>query len=280
MRDQEFKTYLLGTATEAERAAIDRSLLTNEGKFEQLLLAEDDLIEASIRHELSPAEQTQFEQFFLADPERQQKLRLALALHRYANDPSKSSFGNVKLAVTVTAVVPWWAVLRRPAWQLVMASVLLVVALVGLKAFFYPSEPDQIAHSSPAPALPKATIAPSTVPVGTAVLSVELLPGQTRAAKAKPKAVQLTPDHGTVQFKLYLLKKAYPAYKVVLQADDEAGQKLTGQVKPQTSQDGNYVIVTIPITLLLGSGDYRIKLEGITPNGSEPADGYWFTVKR
>ena len=40
------------------------------------------------------------------------------------------------------------------------------------------------------------------------------------------------------------------------------------------------VIVTIPITLLLGSGDYRIKLEGITPNGSEPADGYWFTVKR
>lgn len=279
MRDQEFKTYLLGTATEAERTAIDRSLLTNESEFEQLLLAEDDLIEASIRHELSPAEQTQFEQFFLADPERQQKLRLALALHRYANDPSKSSFGEVKLAVTGTAGVPWWAVLRRPAWQLAMVSVLLIVALVGLKAFFNPAEPEQIAHSSPAPASPKATIAPSTVSAGAAVLLVELLPGQTRAAKARPKEIQPALDHGNVQFKLYLRKRAYPAYEVILQADDEEGQKLTGQVKPQTSQDGNYVIVNVPATVL-GSGDYRIKLEGLTPNGNEQADGYWFTVKR
>ncbi len=279
MRDQEFKTYLLGTTTESERTAIDRNLLTNEGEFEQLLLAEDDLIEASIRQELSPAERIQFEQFFLADPERQQKLRLALALHRYANDPTKSSPDNVKAARASIATTPWWAVFRRPVWQVAMASVLLVVALAGLKAFFNPAEPDQIAHTSPAPASPKATIAPSTVPVGAPVLSVELLPGQTRAAKAIPKEVQLAPDHGNVQFKLYLLKGPYLAYDVILQEDDEEGQKLTGQVKPQISQDGNYVIVTVPVTLL-GSGDYRIKLEGLTPNGSEQADVFWFRVKR
>ena len=276
MREKNLKSYLLGTSSEPERTAIDRGLLTNDEEFEQVLRAEDDLIEAYLRQELSALEQTQFEQCFLADPERQQKLRLALALRRYANDPTKSSPDKVKAVAASTVAASWWAVLRRPVWQWATACGLLVVALLSIRAVFNSAEPTQIAHSSPSPTM---TIAPAPVPTGTAVLPVELFPGQTRAVGTNPKDVRLSPGHGTVQFKLLLLKGPYPSYEVILIADDEAPRKLAGQFQPQTAKIGSYLIVPIPVTAL-ENGGYRIKLEGITPQGTEKADNYAFTVKR
>lgn len=276
MTEMNLKSYLLGTNSEPERTAIDRSLLTNEDVFEQVLLAEDELIEAYLRQELSAIEQTQFEQCFLADPERQQKLRLARALHRYANDPTKSLPDKVMAAAASPAAASWWTILRRPIWQGALLSVLLVVALLSIRAVFNTSEPTHIAHSSPSPAM---TIAPTTVPTGTEVLPVELFPGQTRAVGTNPKDVRLSPGYGTVQFKLLLLKGPYPSYEVILIADDEAPQKLAGQFQPQIAKEGNYVIVPVPVTAL-GNGGYRIKLEGVTPNGTEKADNYSFTVNR
>jgi hypothetical protein len=282
MREIKFKTYLLGTSSEPERTAIDRSLLTDGGEFELFLLAEDELIEAYIQQELSPVERTQFEQcFLLADPERQQKLRLALALHRYANDaakslPDKVRAAKVKAAVASTAAEPWWAVFRRPVWQLAMAGGVLVVALVGVRVYFNPTESSQIAHGSPSPTL---TVTPTTVPRGTAVLSVQLLPGRTRAIGTRDPQVELLPDTGTLNFMLGLSSDSYSSYDVILIVDDEEGQKLAGPFKPQTTQDGNYVIVSVPVSML-GKGEHRIKLAGVTPNGIEQAGVYYFTIKR
>ena len=277
MREIKFKSYLLGTTSEPERTAIDRSLLTDGGEFELFLLAEDELIEAYIQQELSSVERTQFEQcFLLADPERQQKLRLALALHRYANDAAKSLPDKVKAAAASTAAESWWTVFRRPAWQMAMAGALLVVALVGLKTFFNPTEPNQIAHGSPSPTV---TVAPTSAPLATAILSVPLLPGRTRAIGTRNPQINLLPNTGTVHFSLGLRNETYPSYEAILIADDEEGKKLAGPFQPQTTPDGTYVLVPIPVTLL-ETGEHRIKLEGIRPNGTEPDGVYYFTVKR
>jgi hypothetical protein len=266
MKEMNFKPYLLGTATETERTAIDRDLLTNDEVFEQVLLAEDDLIEAYLQQQLSPLERRQFEQVFLLDPERQEKLRLAQALRRYANDPAKQK----KKAAAATH--GWGMLFRPPAWQVALVSVfLLVVAAVGIKTYFSAADSPQLARSSPSPT---TTIAPT---VGTEVLAVELVPGQTRAINSTP--LKLTPNLGTVEFKLALRKNLYSVYEVILHPDGEAEQKWPGQFQPKTSSGLPQLIVQVPVTAL-DRGGYSLRLDGVTPLGNKEVARYFFTVKR
>ncbi len=269
MKDMNFKPYLLGTATDAERTTTDRSLLTEDETFEQFSLAEEDLIEAYLQQQLSPLEQTQFEQFFLLDPERQEKLRLAQALRRYANALSQQ-----KAQAAAATAGRWSGMFRRPVWQVALASILLVVTAVGIKTYYNSTAPSQVAHSSPSPT---TTIAP--VATGTDVVSKELTPGQTRAVATPPPTIELGQKIGAVEFKLVLLKDDYSNYEVTLLPDDEASQKLPGQFKSQTTEGLTYVLVSVPATAL-GRGDYRIKLDGVTPQETEEAARYSFTVKR
>jgi hypothetical protein len=268
MTEMNLKSYLLGTLSEPERTAIDRGILTNEENFEQLLLAEDDLINDYLQNNLSALERQYFEQCFLTDPERRQKLQLARALHRYANHPDRDSAATIVTATSTSNL--WWAAWQRPVWRWATVCGLLVVALFGIRAIFQPSTPDQIVHSSPSPTI---TVAPT----GTEVVPAELFPGQVRAIGTTPTRIKLSPNSSTVQ--LTLRKRAYPSYQVILLADDEAEQKLPDSFSPQTAPDGNYLRVPIPTTSL-DTGDYRIRLEGVTPNGTERAETYYFTVDR
>ena len=270
MREMNIRAYLLGTATETELTAIDRSLLTDDEVFEQILLAEDDLIEAYLQHQLSPVEQTQFEQFFLLDPERQQKLRLAQLLHRYANDPDKQ---RKKAAAMANR---WRAVFRTHAMKIALAGTLFVIAVtIGLKTCFTPSPSHQIARNSPSPT---TTIAPSTT--GTEVKSVELIPVQTRANSSFP--IKLSPDIGVVELKL-ALRATTPtnitAYEATLIPHEEAGEKLPGQFQAQIIKNAQVVLVRLPARALKNDG-YRIKLEGVTPEGNQEVARYNFTVTR
>ncbi len=276
MEETKLKDYWLGTISESERTGIDHRLLTDDAAYEQVLLAEDDLIEAYLRQRLTALEQTQFEQHFLADPEHQQKLRLALALQRYANDSTKSSSDPIRAAAASAGGTSWWAKIRPPVWQWAVFGVLLVFTLVGVRAIFKSAESNQTAHHTPTPT---RTTTPALTPLGTAVLAVELFPGQVRAVGTNLQKVQLSSVYGTVQFKLLLLKEAYTSYEVTLLADDEEPQKLAGSFNPQTTKDGNYVLVTVPVTAL-SAGGYRIKLHGVTGQGTEQAETYSFTVSR
>ncbi len=77
------KQYLLGTLGEKEQLALEQRLLLDDGEFEQLLIAEDELTDAYTRNELSSFERERFEQHFLSAPEHQQKLRFAQAFQRH-----------------------------------------------------------------------------------------------------------------------------------------------------------------------------------------------------
>lgn len=251
-------------------------MLTDNQTLDEVSLAEDELIEAYLRQELLPTEQTQFEHFFLADPERQQKLRLARALHRYANDPSKSSVQTVTAAAATTPAI--WDWFRRPFWQVATAGLFLLALFGGVRYWLNRSAPVDIAHSSPSPTIVNGQ--PAAPTVGTGVIDVELTPGVVRAVNTRLKEVRLTPDIGTVQFKLFLRRGDFASYEVTLKADDEAEQKLPGQFTPQTTKDGGrYLIVPVPESALR-TGDYSIGLEGLTASGSERTDTYSFTVKR
>ncbi|MGA9994115.1 MAG: hypothetical protein WBP93_01820 [Pyrinomonadaceae bacterium] len=72
--------YLLGELTEPEQKQIEENFLADDNYFEQILIVEDDLIDAYARGQLSPAEREQFEKSFLTNPQRRQRVAFARTL--------------------------------------------------------------------------------------------------------------------------------------------------------------------------------------------------------
>jgi hypothetical protein len=72
--------YVLGRLSEVERHSFERLYLVDQRTFEGLEEAEDDLIGAYVRDELSPEDRRSFESHFLATPEHRLRVRFARAL--------------------------------------------------------------------------------------------------------------------------------------------------------------------------------------------------------
>src|ERR1700751_2745734 len=83
IQDQ-IRRYLLGKLDDGTRAEVEQGLLSAGEVFEELLVAEEEIIDDYAGGRLNPEERDDFEAHFLATPERRQKLRFARALHRHA----------------------------------------------------------------------------------------------------------------------------------------------------------------------------------------------------
>jgi hypothetical protein len=82
--EKTIRQYLLGEMAEAEMSSFEEHLMTDDKLFGLLLVVEDDLIDERAADELSAKEQARFDAYFLATPQRRERLQLALALHQYA----------------------------------------------------------------------------------------------------------------------------------------------------------------------------------------------------
>ncbi len=122
--------FLLGTETEAERERLEAEFFENDDAFQQLLTAEDDLIDAYARGELTASERRQFEQRFMNSSEARERVcfsRAFIAATAPQTSPAAvpftrpspgffaSIFGNTiglrvafaTLAIAVLAGFPW-----------------------------------------------------------------------------------------------------------------------------------------------------------------------------
>jgi CHAT domain-containing protein len=77
------KSYLLKQLSSAEQQEIELRLLSDDGFGAELEVAEDELVDEYVNHELSPADSLRFQEVFLTTPERTTKLKSAEALKRY-----------------------------------------------------------------------------------------------------------------------------------------------------------------------------------------------------
>src|ERR1044072_898640 len=84
MKDDELiRAYLLGKLDPSNQRQTEERLLSDGDFFQELLLAEDDLIDQFANGRLSSHDRDDFEQYFLAVPERKKKLDFARSLSRY-----------------------------------------------------------------------------------------------------------------------------------------------------------------------------------------------------
>src|SRR5712691_2895205 len=82
------RQYLLRQLSDDEQRTIEQRLLSEDDLFEELEIAEDELIDEFLARKLSEEEHKTVERIFLASPERKRKLRFAEALRRLPPTPT------------------------------------------------------------------------------------------------------------------------------------------------------------------------------------------------
>src|SRR5687767_4378188 len=127
--DGVLRRYLLGTIEPDVREDVERRLFSEDRIFwEQLCLAEDELIDDYVSNDLDDDERRSFEACFLSTEERQEKLGFARALKAHAGgevDRDSQLTGLRRLRSRFAGN------LAVPAWAAAAAAVLLIV-LPGL----------------------------------------------------------------------------------------------------------------------------------------------------
>ncbi|HEV2915077.1 MAG TPA: CHAT domain-containing protein [Pyrinomonadaceae bacterium] len=145
--DQRFiKDYLLGEVSEEDRQReFEQRLLTEDSFFEELLMAEDELIDDYLSGALSEEEQGRFENHFLSTTERQRKLRFARALRRHVSNRAAAAEEAPGPASSLySRWLAWTKGFFSSPMKLAVAALLLLALGLGVwRAFIYQSDVSQ-----------------------------------------------------------------------------------------------------------------------------------------
>lgn len=266
------RQYLLGQAPPEESSQIEERLLTDAAFYEELLIAEDELVDDYLAGELSDSDRKSCETLFLLTPERQQKIRFALTLKKYVNAVGQTQPGE-SIAIDEISKdadeVPDRSPKKRPFLSLILfgnpivsysfaAAVLLIVAGVALIVVKN--------WTSPTPHEP---------------LVVALSPGLSRDDSGTIKEFAIPSGTDSVQLELRIGRDLqYQSYRASLQTSAGVEKLRVNDLK--TTATGNSVMVPLQAAAgLLTRGDYYVKLSGLNPRGEYDDVGrYSFRVTR
>lgn len=261
------RQYLLGELAEERRQQLEESLLTSDELFQELLMAEDELVDDYAAGLLDERERERFERHFLSTSERLQKLSFTRAFKRHiatatarespespADDPDPSSWKRW---------LPPFLHTRSPALSFALATALLLIPITGLWL---------IIHSYGLPATtPNGGAPPSNF------FAVTLTPGVSRDA-GEMKRVAIPASADGVRLRLELASDDYPSYRAVLRTDEGREIFTADQLKTEATSAVKVVDFSFPSRLLTNS-DYQVKLRGITASGDlEEIGSYYFRV--
>ena len=123
--------YLLGTLSPEDETRVEEGFISDDSYFEQLEIAEDELIDAYINDELSVEERLQFEIKLLSSQRITERVNFARTLAHHPPIQSRFETGRVTPALAVPKA-KWWEGLlgRRAAFPTALAAcaALIVVA--------------------------------------------------------------------------------------------------------------------------------------------------------
>ena len=244
---ERIRRYLLGQLSDGASEEFEQQVIMDEDLFEELLVAEDEIIDEYLSEKLDGGERTAFEQHFLATTERQEKLRFARALQRYVTVASQQDR-------KTSHFIP---VPRRDltfVWR-VAAAVASVAILIAAYWFIFPGS------SSP------KTFATITLDTSAA----------SRGEGTEVRKIQLPLNADALKIVLKLPERRPPAASYRVEFENVIGeQKSPEQVVPDTQS------VTVVVRAAeLKPGQYSLKLFAVSVNGGEQriAGNYFFTVE-
>lgn len=305
-QEQIIQRYLLGELPEVEQAALEEAYFNDRRLFEQVVHAENELVDQYARGLLSPATRESFEKHYLAHPKRRQRANFAGALAARLDEKNEVA------AVTQPNAESLWnrlfPSLRGPklAWAFSVALLLMTVVAAWFlletrrlrrdlsaqqqrerelqqQATSDRQRAEQLAAELERQRDDQPAVSPSPGPIkpAPAFVSLILAVGGTRSLDGSaPARLVIPPGIEQVRVQLNLRENNYVRYRAVIQAAGgrEVFASASLAAKPATS--GASLTFTIPAQRV-ASGDYILTLRGVTRTGEvEDVSKSLFSVER
>ena len=243
--------FVLGLLPDDERDRLEREALADDGLYEQLVAAEDELFYDYARGALPDAEERAFEERFHQTDEGKRRLAQARAI-----------LETIESRAPRPRVIPWLA-----------TAAAVLVALTALRSW----RPDRgaVSVTSPSPR-PVAPAAGASLPrAASTVLALTLAPGTVRGEGDAP-TVRLTPGVSEVRLVLELPAGIRRAEYAAALVDSQGRPTLRREaLRPATSAGKSTVALVLPAEEL-PEDDYELTVEA----GGEPVADYAFGVRR
>ena len=297
--ESRLRDYLLGVLSPEQQEKVELWLISEETAYDLLVAAEDALIEDSLAGSLTKSELSSFNNYFLAAPERQRKLRFGRSLKGLIKakiqDSTSAGIPASRGPSTFSVRSALAQCFRyQPATSYAVAA--LIVLMVAGSVFFAMTTvqlrrdldvtTSQLKGAEKFEAqlatLERIVGSVKNVDPSQGLLTFDLIPGLTRSA-ADIREVTLTdkPD-AILLMSLTLDGDAYKSYRVVLYGPDER-EKFTrvGLSAIHTADGKAFVVVSVPNGELSALGTDRLQLIGVSEAGQpEYISSYSFRPTR
>lgn len=235
-----FRRYLLRELDESEQEALERKLMTSDEHFQELSIAEDELVDDYCAGRLSASQEEKYRERFLITPGRRLQHRFGAALRKHvAAAPGQETTPPVTDRVLPRSLPGMWRLtLAAAAVALIAAGVWTIIEIqsspVRLEETAQLAEDSRVAFFLTTGGLRRlqaGTEQTITVPVGVALVELQL---------------DLTTDmHGDHEVSL---------------EDARTGTILAEGTLPAQNIEGQWVVVATVPAKLLAPGDYRVVL--------------------
>ncbi len=268
---ERIRQYLLGQLPPEDSAELEERLLSDSDFFEELLIAEDELIDQYLGDDLSQAERSDFETQFLTAPERQQRVRFARSLKKYVGTATatatktQADVDDLDSAQLSTAGAkprpkkpPFFSFLPANNPILSYSLALAVLALViGGSWIAVKNWRDPSSHKK------------------DNVLAVVLTPGLTRDGGELIK-VQVPTEVDTLRLRLALPVNEYESFRATLLTEERT--EVWANEGLRLGENVNVLEFDVPARVLK-PGDYQVKVSGQLSNGRyEDLSSYRFRL--
>jgi hypothetical protein len=311
-RENLIRRYLLGELAEADQTALERELLTDRSKFDQVWAVENELVDSYVRGEMSNADRERFEAHYLASPLHRERVVIA---ESFLADIDKG-VGKTVEARGKESALSWRSRFPLRSPRPVVGVVLVLALLLAFSLVWSYVEKDrltgqiadlqkeaqtertflkqrerelasrnqeyekEIADARQRNERLNAELEPlrqGRQAAPSTVLSFPLAPAPVRGEKPLPLTT-ISLSAGKAQLLMELTGADYANYQVSLQTVEgrEILRRRTGKVR-----FGKYrAFATLPVNAgELGRGDYILILFGRTSDGrSQEIDRYFFRV--
>lgn len=132
--DGSLRGYLLGDLSEQDRDQVERRLMSEDDLYQQLLLAEDELIDEYVVGTLSDQDRAKFSGHFLHVPELRQDVKSVMVLREHALQTSSRVTARDSPVPPPFSLLSWpEKFFARPAVGVAFAAALLVVVVVNVR---------------------------------------------------------------------------------------------------------------------------------------------------
>lgn len=254
--------YLLGLAPPEDLTSLEERIVTDKAFYDELSIAEDELIDQYLSGELSDSEKEHFENHFLLTPERQRKVRFGRAFNRFVGaegvlpdeDLVREDVNEGTRDVPKPPPKPSrsWYTVFLPSQNPILAYSLAAALLLTIVAVGWFALNNR-----------------KTAGAGQ-VYAVALVPGVvTRSGDGeKTKQISIPAGIDTVRLQLELDQDEYPTYSAQVDNSEVGAIYSRRELKAESADKLRIVNLDVPAKLIT-VGDFQIKLRGVQANGSE-----------